>query len=217
VGYVNYRFTYGGDFGGATEITLGCVSNSGGKISYTYGNDFNGDGQFNDLIFVPNKATDLVFAPLTVGSGPTAKTFTPEQQQAAYDAYINGNDYLSGRRGQYAERNGGVFPWLTRFDLTAVQEFYIKVGKNKKKNTLQFRADILNFGNMINNAWGVGNQTTTNNPLSVAATAADGTPSYRLATQVIDGSTELLRDSFVKSINLDNVWQAQIGLRYIFN
>lgn len=218
VGYVNYRLTYGGDFGGATEITLGCVSNSGGKVSYTYGNDLNGDGQNgNDLIFVPNKATDLVFAPLTVGSGATAKTFTPEQQQTAYETYINGNEYLSGRRGQYTERNGGVFPWLTRFDLTAVQEFYVKVGKNKKKNTLQFRADILNFGNLINNAWGVGNQTTTNNPLSVASIAADGTPSYRLATQVIDGSTELLRDSFVKSINLDNVWQAQIGLRYIFN
>lgn len=218
VGYVNYRINYGGDFGGATEITLGCVSNSGGKISYTYGNDLNGDGQgANDLIFVPNKASDLVFAPLTVGSGATAKTFTPEQQQAAYDAFINNNEYLSGRRGQYAERNGGEFPWLTRFDLTAVQEFYIKVGKNKKKNTLQFRADILNFGNLLNNAWGVGNQTTTNNPLSVASVAADGTPSYRLATQVIDGSTELLRDSFVKSITIDNVWQAQIGLRYIFN
>lgn len=218
VGYVNYRINYGGDFGGATEITLGCVANSGGKISYTYGNDLNGDGQgANDLIFVPNKASDLVFAPLTVGSGATAKTFTPEQQQAAYDAFINNNEYLSGRRGQYAERNGGEFPWLTRFDLTAVQEFYIKVGKNKKKNTLQFRADILNFGNLLNNAWGVGNQTTTNNPLSVASVAADGTPSYRLATQVIDGSTELLRDSFVKSITIDNVWQAQIGLRYIFN
>lgn len=218
VGYVNYRLNYGGKLGGATEITLGCVSNSGFKVSYTYGNDLNGDGQNgNDLIFVPNAATDLVFAPLTVGSGATAKTFTPEQQQAAYESYISGNEYLNSRRGDYAERNGGVFPWLTRFDLTLMQEMYIKVGKNSKKNTIQVRADFLNFGNLINNAWGVGNQTTTNNPISVASIAADGTPSYRLATQVIDGSTELLRDSFVKSINLDNVWTAQIGLRYIFN
>lgn len=216
VGYVNYRFNYGGDFGGATEITLGCVSNSGGKISYSYGGDLNGDGQNgNDLIFIPKKASDITF----VENKPqgTTLTFTPQQQVDAFEAYITNNEYLNSRRGQYAERNGGVFPWLTRFDLTAVQEFYIKVGKNKKKNTLQFRADILNFGNLLNNAWGVGNQTTTNSPLSVATIAADGTPSYRLATQVINGSTELLRDSFVKSINLDNVWQAQIGLRYIFN
>ncbi len=224
IGYVNYRINYGGQFGGATEFALGCVSNSGGKISYTYGNDLNGDGQNgNDLIFVPEKATDLTFAALTVGSGANAKTFTPEQQQAALDLYIDGNSHLSDHRGGYAERNGGVFPWLTRFDLSVMQEVYIKVGKNKKRNALQFRADILNFGNLLNDEWGVGNQATasssafTANPLSVASIAADGTPSYRLATQVINGSTELLRDSFVKSINLDNVWQAQIGIRYIFN
>ena len=223
VGYANYRINYGAEYGGATEFTLGCVSNSGGKVSYIYGNDLNGDGQVNnDLIFVPNRGTDLTFAPLTVGTGANAKTFTPEQQQAAFETYINGNSHLSERRGQYAERNGGVFPWLTRFDLSVMQEVYINVGKNSKRNALQFRIDILNFGNLINNKFGVGNQATASsgfavNPLSLASISADGTPSYRLATQVIDGSTELLRDSFVKSINLDNVWQAQLGVRYIFN
>ncbi len=224
VGYVNYRINYGTKYGGASEITLGCVSASGGKISYTYGNDLNGDGQNgNDLIFVPNNATDLTFAPLTVGTGANAKTFTPEQQQAAFEAFIKNSDHLSDHRGGYAERNGVVFPWLTRFDLSFMQEVYIKVGKNEKRNALQFRLDILNIGNLLNNEWGVGNQATasssafTANPLSVASIAADGTPSYRLATQVISGSTELLRDPFVKSINVDNAWQAQIGIRYIFN
>ena len=115
-----------------------------------------------------------------------------------------------------------MFPWLTRFDLSAMQEISIRVGKNSKRNALQIRADILNFGNLIDDTWGVGNQATasggfSSNPLSIASINADGTPSYRLATQVINGSPELLRDSFVKSINLDNVWQAQIGIRYIFN
>lgn len=218
VGYVNYRLNYGGKIGGATELTLGFVSNSGIKTSYTYGNDLNGDGQTgNDLIFIPNKATDITFAALTVGSGATAKTFTPEQQQQAFEAYINQNEYLNSRRGTYAERNAVEFPWLNRLDLTAVQEFSIRLGKRDKKNTIQIRADVLNFGNLLNDSWGVGNQSTTTNPLSFASVAANGTPSFRLATQVINGSTELLRDSFVKSINLDNVWQAQLGIRYIFN
>ncbi|HNG90425.1 MAG TPA: hypothetical protein PK858_09475, partial [Saprospiraceae bacterium] len=180
-----------------------------------YGGDLNGDGQnVNDLIYVPNKASDITF----IENKPTGTnlTFTPQQQQEAFEAYLNNNEYLNSRRGQYAERNGGQFPWLTRFDLTAVQEFYIKVGKNGRKNTLQFRADILNFGNLLNDAWGVGYQTTTSQPLTPTVNA-DGTISYRLATQVIDGETKLLRDAYVKSITIDNVWQAQLGLRYIFN
>ena len=220
VGYLSYRLNYGGKFGGATEFTLGMVAATGSKINYIYGNDLNGDGQTNDLIFVPNKATDLTFAPLTVGSGATAKTFTPAEQQAAYDKFIDADDYLKTRRGQYAERNGGYLPALTRLDFTVIQEIYIKIGG--KKNTFQFRADILNFGNMLNDAWGVGSSITSGNfssanPLTVASVAADGTPSLRMATRVVNGQTILLDTPFVKSISLGNVWQAQLGVRYIFN
>jgi hypothetical protein len=215
---VNYRKEYGGEFGGATMFTLGSVAASGGKVSYTYGNDLNGDGQNNDLIFVPVLGANMNFSPLTVGS----KTFSAVEQQNAYDTYINNNPYLKTRKGQNAERNGGYFPWLTRFDLTVVQEFYVKVGQNGKRNTIQFRVDILNVGNLLSNKWGVGYQTTTSNPLTVASVSAAGVPSYRLATQSVrlpDGTSQtiLLRDSFIKSVTVDNVWQAQIGLRYIFN
>ncbi len=221
IGFVNYRIDYGTKTGGATIISLGMISNSGSKLSYTYGNDMNGDGQSNDLIYIPNKASDLKFATLTVGSGATAQTFTPEQQQAAYDAYIDNNPYLKERRGKYAERNGAAFPWLNRFNFSVVQEVYFKVGPKQMKNTLQFRFDILNVGNMLNNKWGVGSVSTTNSPLTVTSTYANGLPVYKLGTQVIkndDGSTStiLLRDSFVKSITIDNVWQAQFGIRYIF-
>jgi hypothetical protein len=215
VGFLNYKIGYGSDMGGGTNISLGMVSNSGFPISYTYGNDFNGDGQNNDLIFVPNKGSDIVFAPLTVGSGATAKTFTPQEQQEAWEKFIENNDYLKTRRGQYAERNGGAFPWLTRFDLAVTQDLYIKLGG--KKNSIQIRADIINVGNLLNNKWGVGFVTTTNNPLSLASINAEGVPSFRMATQVVDGQTILLRDSFRKSITVDNVWQAQLGIRYTFN
>ena len=218
-GYVNYRFNYGGNFGGSTAFTLGGTYASGGKISYTYNQDVNADGQTaNDLIYVPKSASELSFAPITTGSGATLQTlFSPEQQQAAFDAYVDGNSYLKTRRGQYAERNGGAYPWLARFDFTAIQEFYVSVGQKGKRNTIQFRIDILNVGNLINNNWGVSNLTTTFNPLALASTSTAGVPSYRLATQTIDGKTVLLRDSFVKGASFNNgdVYQAQIGLRLI--
>ena len=218
IGFVNYRLEYGKRAGGATIISLGMISSSGSKISYVYGSDLNGDGQNNDLIYVPTNATDMKFATVTSGSGASLVTFTPEQQQAAYNIYIDNNPYLKVRRGQYAERNGAYFPWLNRFNFSLVQEVYFKVGVKQMKNTLQFRFDILNAGNMLNNKWGVGTVSTTNSPLTIASIDAAGLPTYKLRTQVQseDGKTILLRDSFVKSITIDNVWQAQFGIRYIF-
>lgn len=70
IGYANYRIEYGDKFGGATTFTLGTTANSGFKLSYIYSNDMNGDGQNNDLIYVPNAATELTFAQFTAGGKP---------------------------------------------------------------------------------------------------------------------------------------------------
>jgi hypothetical protein len=220
VGLLGYRFEYGGDFGGATAITLGYVGERRGfngnvnsaRFSYYVSGDMNGDRiNNNDVIFVPNSASELTFAPIT-GATP----FTPAEQAAAFDAFIEQDDYLKTRRGQYADRNGVLFPILHRFDLSVTQEFSIKIGG--KRNTIQLRADILNAANLLNSEWGLGNNFVTDRPLSFASVDANGVPSYRMATQKLsDGSTVLLRDSFVKSKTQFDTWAAQFGIRYIFN
>ncbi len=218
VGYVNYRKEYGGQFGGATTVTLGTTANSGYKISYVYSNDMNGDGQNNDLIYVPKTASELSFATVTAG----AKTFTAAEQQAAFDAWISGDKYLSSRRGQYAERNGQALPWLTRFDLSIAQDFFVKVGPKAKRNTITVRFDILNFGNLLNQNWGVGYTPLTSTPLSLSSVDAQGVPTFKMATQTItkaDKTTEvvLAQDRFVRGITLGNTWQGQFTVRYTFN
>jgi hypothetical protein len=214
VGYVNYRLNYGGNIGGATTFSLGMVSASGFKLSYTSSNDMNGDGQINDLLYVPASGRNLTFQDY---SPVTGVTFTAAQQQTAFDTYVSNHPYLKTRRGNYAERNGAALPWLTRIDFAIEQDFFIKVGKQKKSNVLRFRADFLNFGNLLNNKWGVGYVSTTTQPLNYRGRTTAGEPIYRLATQVVSGNTVLVKDAFLKSKTLDDVYQIQLGIRYIFN
>ena len=213
MGYINYRLNYGGKFGGATTFSLGLVSASGFKLSYTYSSDVNGDGQFNDLIYVPAVGNNLVFQDYAVGT----TTYTAAQQAEAFSAYIDANPYLKNQRGGYAERNGAESPWLTRLDFAIEQDLVIKTGKKGKSNTIRLRADFLNFGNLLNNNWGVSNVSTTPQPLNYRGRTSVGEPIYRLATQVVNGNTVLLRDSWVKSRTLNDVYQIQLGVRYVFN
>ena len=143
-------------------------------------------------------------------------TATAQEQQAAFDAYIDKDAYLSSRRGSYAERNGQESPWLTRFDFTVEQDFNFKVGKSGKMNTIRLRGDIQNVGNLISNTAGVAYVSTTSTPVTTGLDAA-GKVTYRLGTQVVDSKTVLLQDTFVKNFSLNNVYQIQLGIRYIFN
>ncbi|TDB61189.1 TonB-dependent receptor [Arundinibacter roseus] len=209
---LSYRINYGGKFGASTQFGLFYEGRNQGRYNFVYANDMNGDGIFNnDLIYVPNNASEMRFLPLTAGG----QTFSPEQQAAAFDAFIEQDSYLSGIRGQYAERNGGVAPFRHTFDFSVVQEIYLMIGG--KRNTFQIRADVLRVGNVINPNWGIGDNLVNNRPVVSAGTAADGTPQFRMATQNKNGQTVLIQDTFVKSAGIGDVWQAQIGLRYIFN
>ncbi len=223
IGYANYRLNYdiAGGIGGSTMVTLGLSALSGGKLSYVSSNDINGDGQTNDLIYVPNNANEVSFLNAYKPNGSTV-TYTQADQQAAFDQYISGNEYLNSRRGQYTERNGASLPWLNRWDFTISQDFNYKNGPSGKKHTIQVRFDILNVGNLLNDKWGVSWVSTSASPLSLSSIDATGKPVYTLATQTItnpDNTTSvvLIKDSFVKSIAVGSVWQAQLGLRYIFN
>lgn len=222
VGILGYRLEYGGNFDGATQFSLGYVGQRRGfnpsagintaRYTFAIAGDMNGDGvSNNDLLYIPNSASELTFVPLTAGG----VTYSAAEQAAAFDAFINQDDYLSSHRGEYTERNGAKFPMLHNFDLSVMQEFGIKVGG--KRNAIQFRVDIINFTNLLNNDWGVGNVLVTDRPLAISGVTAEGVPQYKIATQSIDGVQKPIQNSFIKGVSPFDVWNAQIGLRYIFN
>ena len=212
VGLLGYRIDYGKGLGGATTFTLGYVGQQSNPFSYIVAGDLNGDRvNNNDLVFVPQKGSDIRFSPLTVGT----RVYTEVEQQSAFDAFIKQDSYLSTRRGQYAERNGGLLPYLHRFDLSVAQDVFVKIGG--KKNSFQIRTDILNFGNMVDNTFGVSQRATAPQLLNFVSRDVNNIPTYRLQTQrLIDGSTVLARDSYQYNSSVFDVWSAQLGIRYTF-
>ena len=234
VGIVGYKFEYGKKVGFSTSINVGYIGEQAGTFSYAYGGDLNGDrNSGNDLLFVPKKASDLRFVDITqtLGAvtgppainGNTVVLYTAAQQAEAFDKFIDQDPYLSTRRGQYVERNGNVLPMLHKLDLSVTQDFYIKI--NGKKNSFQFRADILNFTNLLNKNWGVSQRPTATNILSVAPVNVGGpasssnnyVPGVQMSLQTDDkGRVGLAKDTFLKNASVFDVWQAQFTLRYTF-
>ena len=220
VGILGYKIEYGDKLGAATSINLGYIGEQGSPFSYIYSGDLNGDRiNGNDLLFVPNKASDMRFSPISQNlGGSSIVLYTEAQQQEAFDIFIDQDPYLSTRRGQYVQRNRNILPMLHRIDLSLTQDFFVKIAG--KKNSFQFRADVLNFTNLLNRSWGISQRATATNILAVAQAPSSSnnfTPFYTLALQTDnEGKRFLAKDTFQKNASIFDVWQAQFTLRYTF-
>lgn len=191
IGVASKTWQYGTNDQWETSLSTFFEYAQGGRFSYTYGGDINNDGSFvNDLIYVPTAAeiNQMQFS----GAG----------QAAAFEQFIQQDDYLSDRRGQYAERYGALAPWRGKWDMKFIQE--LKVSDD---NSIQFSIDILNVGNLINSDWGLVQQPNAVQPIGVSVDET-GTPTYTFNPE--------LKDTFVYDATLNSRWQMQFGLRYIF-
>ncbi|MFV8226769.1 TonB-dependent receptor [Christiangramia aquimixticola] len=200
VGQLNKSFSYGDRKQWRTSIGAFYEYAQGGRFSYTYSGDINNDGSvLNDLIYVPTQS-ELASYRFTGDEQEQA------EQRAALDAFIAQDEYLSGRRGEYAEKYAALSPWRGRWDVKFLQDYDIKVGETKT-NTIQFSLDILNFGNLLNSDWGVIQRPVNDQPIGVTVDETN-TPVYSF-----DKSQ---KRTFGNDFSLDSRWQAQVGLRYIF-
>ena len=229
IAVASYRREYIGHL--ATSLSVFYTGAPAGRFSYVYNGDMNGDAQTgNDLMYVPRNRQDIVLRDITIGTAQGGGTFTADQQYAALDSYINQDSYLKTRRGEYAERNGAEFPWLHQVDLKLIQDLFQNIGENR--NTLQLSLDMFNVGNLLSSNWGTLKSTNRSNPLSFAGYTTDGRPAFTfpyLVNQSITtpavGTTpavlapgQTLNQTFRDNVGaISSRWQAQVGIRYIFN
>ncbi|HTI59406.1 TonB-dependent receptor [Mucilaginibacter sp.] len=211
-------FAYKKDYIKHATTTIGLVferANSG-AVSYITSGDPNNDNATNDLMYIPKNKGDIILV-----ANDAKDLRTPDQLWVQLNNFIGQDKYLSSHRGQFAQRNGAILPYFQRADLHLAQDFYIQAGK--VKNTLEFTFDIINLGNFLNRDWGL-YQTAFNGFSSGSVTV--------LKYQGIDASTGKAKYSFpyLDANNLVPVtssyktdisqlsrWQAQFGIRYIFN
>ena len=189
-----------------TRLGLFYEGAEGSPFSYVY----DGSGLLSDtgsdsaLIFVPASQSDALLV--------DSPDYTAEEQWQLLNAYIDSNDYLRSRRGQFAERNADRSDWTHIVDLKFAQEFGFNIGK--KVHRFEFTFDIFNFTNLLNKEWGV--RTFTNfgqvQLLNFEGFAGDGTtPEFTFDPR--SGDTDnIVDDSGLQSSR----WQMQAGLRYSF-
>jgi hypothetical protein len=185
------------------------------NASYVFSGDLNADGgTANDLIYIPRDASEMNFQTFTHTNG---RIFTAAEQAAAWEAYIAQDDYLSKNRGNYAQRGAVFLPLVKRLDFSVAQDLFTSL--KGRRHEFQFRADFLNFGNLLNDNWGVSQRLVNNAPLVVPSAAqggafdAQGRAQYRL--RVINN--ELMSKSLEQTADLNDVWRIQFSLRYSFN
>jgi hypothetical protein len=206
---------------GPTGISFFYEGRTIGNTSYIFGSDANGDGGINDLIYIPRDISEMNFQTYTqpaqtaAAGGRPARTFTAQEQAAAWEAYIQQDRYLRANRGQYAERNAVFLPMVWRADMSVTQELATLV--RGTRNGLHLRADILNVTNMLNKNWGISQRMVSNQPLINPSAGPGDVLQYRLRNLPGDGQFELMTSTFEPTASVADVWRVQFSLRYTFN
>ena len=209
---------YKKEFWAHTQTTLGLVFEdaNNGVVSYLTGGDPNGDGATNDLMWIPKNQGDIELVK-DFATDPR----TPSQIWTQLNNFITQDSYLSAHRGQFAQRDGVILPYFSRFDFHAAQDFFVKVGKTK--HTIEVSADIINVGNLISRNWGLysdsfngassgGVTVLSYKGIDPATGRAEYSFPYLDKTNFIP-----VTKSFIYDTSQLSRYQAQIGIRYIFN
>ncbi len=178
----------------ATTLSLFYNARSGRPYSTRYVNDVNNDGSsYNDLIYVPRSADDIILQGATWDE---------------VDAYIRNDPALDAARGTIISRNASREPWFHKMDLKLLQDIPLPL----KNNKIQLSLDIINFLNLLNRDWG---------KYQYVYYRGDALFEYRgLDSATGKPILRFLRSGQKNPYETDNSissWVLQLGVRYLFD
>ncbi len=224
----------------AATVSLVYDGQSGRPFSYVIDNSdvmVQEGGEVRSLLYVPEETQNLTFGEIDPEDGPTVPA---ELQARALDRFINNNDYLGDRRGQYAERNGDRTPWEGVVDLNLRLEVFQEF--MGREQSVELTANVFNFSSLLGDLvgqdhWGEryaspagGSVTLTQFSEFEDADGGNYTPVY--TAQVIDESIDTNGDGVADEVRVldqgdvfnqlrtgssySSQWQMKFGIRYNF-
>lgn len=133
-----------------TNVSLFFSAQSGSPFTYgIVNNSIQGLPQQVSLAYIPVREDAVrLFKDKVVGS----QLITAAQQAEAFNKFIDGDKYLSSRRGDFTERNKGRTPWNVQADLHVSHDLFVS---STGKQFITFTADVVNLTNLINKNWGI--------------------------------------------------------------
>ena len=237
VGTLNYHQKMGDRFTGF--VTGVFTYQAGTPFTYVYNNNFFSNGQQNvQLAYVPRNAADVVLVDAaSVTQRDANGNLVPLRLDASgraaqLDNFLENDEYLSTRRGQYTERNGARTPWNNQADIRLMLRTHLgsltpdPAGVTPAGHTLEISFDLINVGNLLNASWGRRYFTpdTFNstagfglNQVGYADGAGNLARTYSAATFNRPAFTYLPLASEAYSVDpFASRWQGQLGVRYSF-
>ncbi|MEX2110918.1 MAG: TonB-dependent receptor [Gemmatimonadaceae bacterium] len=195
-----------------TDLSLIYFGESGAPYSYIASGDLNGDGfTLNDPVYVPNNAEDpaeMAFLTSTFFD-PVAganRSYTPAEQAAAFEQFINSTECLSESRGRILARNACDSPWTNTLNVSVRQSF-----RTFRLQHVTVQLDVFNFLNLLNDDWGLASSPGTSPITLLTSGAYTGTilnsrPTYRFNPNYQAFFSENIRSNY----------QMQLQARYSF-
>lgn len=187
-----------------TTVSLYWEGRTGRPYSYAYANDANGDGQSNDLFYIPASFTDVAFTAASTAS-----------DRAAFWSYITNDNYLNSHLGEVAERNGARAPFVNQFDLRFSQKVNLFGDRSS-----EIYLDIQNVGNLLNKNWGRIEEAGFPSRVQLARfTGVNGSGQY--VYDVSNFYNETTSTATPPTLELKDVvaesrWSAQVGFKINF-
>ncbi len=194
---IRHRFTlnlsYSHEFfsGYATKISVFGSANEGRPYNYS----FDDDGIFGDNSFFGN-GRQLLYVPLE--NDPNV-VYGEGFDLAAFNQFI-ADEGLG--RGQIMARNGSRADWWTKFDVKVEQDFPGFMDGHKGSAYLI----IENFGNLLNDDWGVLRQGSFVSEAVVNAEIVDGQYVYN---EYFEATKQTIQEDA-------SLWEIRVGVKYNF-